>query len=248
MPAGEIVPFLFENQHMVRTVVRDSEPWFVASDICRVLGVTNSRQAIRALDPDEKGVISSDTPGGPQDVGVISEAGMYTLVLRSRKSGDAKRFRRWVTHDVLPAIRKTGSYDGDLSILADHMRSMQMALLEMGRQLEDIRDGFDQRLKTVVDFKPMIDFLIEERVPKSSKRQALAAKMGHRFADYYHARGEYDFVRYSSEVKRRRIFQVGAVYRWLEAEGRALIQEHRNTVEKQLRLQLTVIKGDKPDR
>lgn len=93
----------------VRVVMKDDEPWFVASDVCTVLGVTNNRDALRILDDDEKGVGISDTNGGPQTVGIISEAGMYTLALRSRKP-QAKPFRRWVTHEVLPAINRTGSY------------------------------------------------------------------------------------------------------------------------------------------
>ncbi|HJK59514.1 MAG TPA: Bro-N domain-containing protein, partial [Methanocorpusculum sp.] len=93
----------------VRVVMKDNEPWFVASDVCTVLGVTNNRDALRILDDDEKGVGISDTDGGPQTVGIISEAGMYTLALRSRKP-QAKPFRRWVTHEVLPSINRTGSY------------------------------------------------------------------------------------------------------------------------------------------
>ena len=88
----------------VRVVMKDDEPWFVAPDVCTVLGVTNNRDALRILDDDEKGVGISDTNGGPQTVGIISEAGMYTLALRSRKP-QAKPFRRWVTHEVLPAMQ-----------------------------------------------------------------------------------------------------------------------------------------------
>lgn len=93
----------------IRTLTIDSEPWFVAADICACLEVGNSRQALTRLDDDEKGVISNDTPGGKQDMNIINEPGLYSLVLSSRKS-EAKQFKRWITHEVLPAIRKTGRY------------------------------------------------------------------------------------------------------------------------------------------
>ena len=74
-----------------------------------MLGIGNPRQATTRLDADEKGVISTDTPGGLQVVATVNEPGLYTLVLGSRKP-EAKRFKRWITHEVLPAIRRTGSY------------------------------------------------------------------------------------------------------------------------------------------
>lgn len=93
----------------VRVVQVDGEPWFVAADVCRALEISNSRDAVARLDADEKGVGSTDTLGGKQGMQIINEPGLYTLVLGSRKP-EAKAFKRWVTHDVLPAIRKTGSY------------------------------------------------------------------------------------------------------------------------------------------
>lgn len=104
-----ITPFAF-NDALVRVVRHDKgEPWFVAADVCAVLGVNNSRQALTRLDDDEKGVISTDTLGGQQDMNIINESGLYSLVLGSRKP-EAKRFKKWVTAEVLPAIRKTGVY------------------------------------------------------------------------------------------------------------------------------------------
>jgi anti-repressor protein len=94
----------------IRTVVRDGEPWFVAADVCAVLEIRNNRDALAGLDDDEKGVATTDTPGGSQQVAVINEPGLYSLILRSRKP-EAKAFKRWITHEVLPAIRKTGRYE-----------------------------------------------------------------------------------------------------------------------------------------
>ena len=88
---------------------QQGEPWFVAKDVCGCLDLTNAAQTLSYLDDDEKGIISNDTPGGKQQMLVISEPGLYSLVLRSRKP-EAKAFKRWVTHDILPSIRKSGGY------------------------------------------------------------------------------------------------------------------------------------------
>ena len=93
----------------VRIVEKGGEPWFVAKDICDILALGNPRSSIALLDEDERGVHSMDTPSGKQEMGIISEAGLYSLILRSRKP-EAKAFKRWVTHEVLPSIRKTGAY------------------------------------------------------------------------------------------------------------------------------------------
>lgn len=91
----------------LRIIVIEGEPWFIASDVCAVLGI--DRTQIRRLDDDEKGVYLTHTLGGEQEVAIISEPGFYSLTLSSRKP-DAKRVKRWVTHEVLPSIRKTGGY------------------------------------------------------------------------------------------------------------------------------------------
>lgn len=93
----------------VRIVEKGGEPWFVAKDVCDILALGNPRSSIALLDEDERGVHSMDTPSGKQEMGIISETGLYSLILRSRKT-EAKAFKRWVTHEVLPSIRKTGAY------------------------------------------------------------------------------------------------------------------------------------------
>lgn len=92
----------------VRVVMQDGEPWFVAKDVCDCLELDLASGA-RGLDDDEKGLHTMQTPGGAQEMSIISEAGLYSLILRSRKP-EAKAFKRWVTHDILPSIRKTGGY------------------------------------------------------------------------------------------------------------------------------------------
>lgn len=112
MTDRKITPFLFEGEITVRVIERDSLPWFVAADVCRALGVRNARDAVSALDSDEKDVALTDTPGGQQEMLIISEGGLFTLMLRSRdamKKGTLPhRFRRWVTGEVLPAMRRAG--------------------------------------------------------------------------------------------------------------------------------------------
>lgn len=102
---------IFENEAFgaVRVVERDGEPWFVARDVCECLELGNPRTSIALLDEDEKGVHTMDTPGGQQEMSIVSEAGLYSLILRSRKP-EAKAFKRWITHEVLPAIRRHGAY------------------------------------------------------------------------------------------------------------------------------------------
>ena len=93
----------------VRVVECEGEPWFVAKDVCECLELTDVSKTISLLDDDEKGTNSIRTPGGEQQMLVVSEPGLYSLILRSRKP-EAKAFKRWVTHEILPSIRKTGHY------------------------------------------------------------------------------------------------------------------------------------------
>lgn len=109
--SGDTPHQTFNFDHLpVRTVNRDGEIWFIAADVCAALEIVSSRQAVGRLDDDEKGVCTVSTPGGRQEIMIVSESGLYSLILTSRKE-EAKRFKRWVTHDVLPAIRTTGKYE-----------------------------------------------------------------------------------------------------------------------------------------
>lgn len=106
---NEMQTFQNEQFGSIRTVVQDGEPWFVAKDVCEALELDNVSRAVERLDDDEKGITSIHTLGGEQDMLTVNEPGLYTLILGSRKP-EAKAFKRWVTHEVLPAIRKTGRY------------------------------------------------------------------------------------------------------------------------------------------
>lgn len=97
------------DESPVRAVVQDGEPWFVAKDVCDILGIDNPSQAVGRLDDDESGITSTYTTAGPREMLTVNESGVYSLVFTSRKP-EAKRFRKWVTSEVLPEIRKTGGY------------------------------------------------------------------------------------------------------------------------------------------
>lgn len=103
-----LTPFAY-NDHPVRVVQLDGEPWFVATDVCVVLGYAHTASALRTLRDSEKGVRRMHTLGGEQDITILSEAGLYRLIMRSNRD-EAGVFQDWVTQEVLPAIRKTGRY------------------------------------------------------------------------------------------------------------------------------------------
>lgn len=143
---------IFENPEFgaVRTTVRDNEPWFVATDVCKALDIGNPSQAISRLDDDEKVTLTTNEGhsgklGGAQMLNVISEAGLYSLILKSRKP-EAKTFKRWITHDVIPSIRKTGGYIAGQETMSD-ADLMAKALLVAQRQIE-------QRDKQITEMQP----------------------------------------------------------------------------------------------
>ena len=108
---NKLTIFNYEG-NTVRTVMKDGNPWWVLKDVCSVLEIGNSRDVMARLDSDEKGVDIIDTPGGKQEVSIINESGLYSVILVSRKP-EAKKFKRWVTHEVLPSIRRHGLYATD---------------------------------------------------------------------------------------------------------------------------------------
>lgn len=107
---NEVKVFNNEQFGQIRTIVGNGEPWFVAADVCRALGIANPSDALRRLDDDEKALVSIEGLSRGNDSGnIVNEPGLYSLVLGSRKP-EAKAFKRWITHDVIPTIRKTGGY------------------------------------------------------------------------------------------------------------------------------------------
>lgn len=128
-----VVPFNF-GKHQVRTLLIDERPWFVAADVCASLAIANVSLAVNGradrdtdgLDEDEKGIATVNTPSGAQEMLVVNESGLYALIFKSRKA-EAKRFKKWVTAEVLPAIRKHGRYEdqqGKMPTLMDELIGM----------------------------------------------------------------------------------------------------------------------------
>lgn len=110
------------GDYQVRTVIKEGEPWFVAKDVCSVLEVSNTSEAVSRLDDDEKGIDSIQTNGGQQKLTIINESGLYSIILTSRKP-EAKAFKKWVTSEVLPSIRKRGMFSlSDVSSLIEEAR------------------------------------------------------------------------------------------------------------------------------
>jgi prophage antirepressor-like protein len=104
----QIVPFNFEN-HTVRAVVAENEPWFIAGDVGNVLGLSKIRNTLQDFPSDEKGAHTIGTPGGKQKMLTVNEPGLYRLVFQSRKP-EAEKFKTWVFTEVLPSIRRTGMF------------------------------------------------------------------------------------------------------------------------------------------
>lgn len=123
------------NSSQVRTLVINNEPWFIAKDVCNLLEIVNVSQALQALDADEKLIYSLHISGQNRDTALLSESGLYTLAIRSNKP-QAKPFRKWVTSDVLPSIRKTGKYDSQPHF--DIPATLSAALLLASKQAETI--------------------------------------------------------------------------------------------------------------
>lgn len=98
-----------EPRLVLRSILKDGGPWFIAKDVCDALGLSNRNMAVAGLDEDEKGLTTVDTLRGPQSLITVNESGLYALILRSRKP-QAKAFRKWVTGTVLPALRQDGLY------------------------------------------------------------------------------------------------------------------------------------------
>ena len=125
---------IFKNQEFgaIRIVEVKGEPWLVGRDVARSLGYTNPRKAlVDHVDDEDKGVTKCYTPGGEQEVTIINESGLYALALSSKLPG-ARKFRRWVTAEVLPAIRRTGGYD----IPKDYLSALRALAESMERRLQ----------------------------------------------------------------------------------------------------------------
>jgi len=163
------------KDHPVRIVERDGETWFVAKDVSDILGYSAADAMTRRLDEDERGTTLCRTPSGNQEMLVISEAGLYQAILGSKKK-EAKDFTRWVTHDVLPSIRKTGSYTAkpkqSLPLdeeLKEYIRDLLSASTNFARQCSRL----SERNSYLEQFAPKADYGDENVLgqPRYQKRR-----------------------------------------------------------------------------
>ena len=196
---------IFENDAFgkVRTLNLNGEQWFVAADVCKALELGNPSMTVERLDDDEKGISTIDTLGGKQRMAIINEPGLYSLVITSRKP-EAKAFKRWITHEVIPAIRKHGAYMTK-SVLEQVLENPELVLLMAQRMLEEQRknellqrelrlakpkaDFYDEKLKLFAEHPELLDALMKslyaahaENLRHRAERQTLLPK-----ADYYDA-------------------------------------------------------------
>ena len=124
------------NNNELQVIANNGEVWFIAKDVCNILGIAKHRSAVSRLDDDERGSVLVDTLGGKQSVSSINESGLYSLVLGSRKP-EAKQFKKWVTSEVLPAIRKTGKYQIELTAMEQISHALQLSQNIQGPYMED---------------------------------------------------------------------------------------------------------------
>ena len=144
---------IFQNPQFgeVRVVQKDGEPWFVAVDVCRVLEISNTTDALNRLDDDEKARFNLGLPGGPTNC--VNEPGLYSLVLGSRKP-EARAFKRWITHDVIPSIRRTGGY----ALPRDYPSALR-ALADEAEKNQRLTAENEAQRQAIADFEPKRQYL-----------------------------------------------------------------------------------------
>lgn len=182
---NELTVFTSEEFGSVRTVVRNGEPWFVAADVCKALELANARDAVKKLDDDEKMTVDSTDGhsghrGGAQSFNIINEPGLYSLVLGSRKP-QAKAFKRWITHDVIPSIRRHGMYATDETIdaiLADPDFGIRLLteLKEERRKNRLLIEENEAKQKTIELMQPKVSYYDSILASDSLIQSTLIAK------------------------------------------------------------------------
>ncbi len=148
---------IFENPAFgkIRTVRQEDEILFIAADVCAALEIKNSRDALKRLDDDEKGVVLIYTPGGKQKLNAVNEYGLYNLVIASRKK-EANKFKRWITHEVIPAIRKHGGYLTNEKI--EEVLTDPDTIIKLATSLKQERAKREEAEKQLKEAEPKVIF------------------------------------------------------------------------------------------
>ena len=150
---------VFENNQFgqVKAIMKDGEPWFVAADVCKALGLEQVSRAMDRLDEDERGLLKVTHPQSPtktQEVNGVNESGLYHLVLCSTKP-EARAFKRWVTHEVIPSIRKTGAYMTPETI--EKVLMNPDTIISLATQLKELQTKVEQDKPKVQYFDTLVD-------------------------------------------------------------------------------------------
>lgn len=206
---NEIEIFSNENFGQIRTIVIDGNPWFVAKDVCDILGTTNPTMAMDGLEDFERAKFNLGRQG---EANIISESGFYTLVLRSRKP-IAKPFRIWVTSEVLPSIRKTGSYVTDQSnkvetMLEDMGCNMKVVYAQINN-MENMLGEQTEKLNQVVD-NMTLTTRQQQRIYKAAKDR-INSLLGGAHSKEYKANSKSYFINLWNGLKSK--FGCGSSYK-----------------------------------
>lgn len=205
------------QQNQIRTVVKDGEPWFVANDVCFILGIGNANMAAARLDDDEVSQAEViDSMGRIQNTNIVNEMGLYNLILRSDKR-EAKQFKRWVTHDVLPSIRKHGMYakeellnNPDLLIeVATKLKEERKARIEAENKAQELLPAANfgnavKQTKGLVLVRDYVKVLANDGI-RISQSDLFAWFKNHGYL-YQNVHG--DYIPYSEYIKQD-LFRVG---------------------------------------
>jgi len=208
---------IFKNSDFgeVRTVTINNEPWFVGKDVAEILGYAKSRNAIATHvdDEDKKEAPIQGYPGGTQMMTIINESGLYSLVLSS-KMPDAKKFKRWITSEVLPQIRKTGSYMPDLSTLSPELQLMNAMVaqinkdaLQIAKLTDDMQETKEelQEMRDVIEISPLDNWREDTNnlINKICKKTGDYKDTRHRVYDALNQRARVDIKRRLDNMKAR---------------------------------------------
>lgn len=209
MPKNEVQ--LFENEEFgkIRTLVLNGEPWFVAVDVCNILGISNPTMAMAGLEEFERSKFNLGRQG---ETNIISESGFYTLVLRSRKPV-AKPFRIWVTSEVLPAIRKTGSYNltpqNHMELMFQDMKMEWKLVYAQINNLSDVVEKQNKQFTQVVDNMTLTT--VQQRKIYSAGKDRISELLGGAHSAEYKKKSRKYFVNMWNCVKEK--FSCGSSYK-----------------------------------